>query len=77
MYDYDKMNPIIKKHELSRAQEAEAEGFWVQSQAQKTWGTKQLSETLSLNKIQNRAGDVAHWSSAPEFNPLYPQNKKT
>ncbi len=32
-------------------------------------GTKQFSEILSLNKIQNRAGDVAQWFSAPEFNP--------
>ena len=43
----------------------------------KQWqGAKQLSETLSLNKIQNRAGDMAQWSSAPEFNPWHHPSKK-
>ncbi len=30
---------------------------------------KQLSETLSLNKIEKWAGNVARWLSAPDFNP--------
>ena len=47
------------------AQESETEGSQVQSQPQ------QLSETLSLNKIQKGAGDVAQWLSAPGFNPWY------
>ncbi|KAG3260536.1 hypothetical protein H1C71_015504 [Ictidomys tridecemlineatus] len=58
-------NPCISR-------EAEAGGSRVQSQLQQKQGTKQLSETLSLNKIQNKPGDVAQWPSAPEFNPQYP-----
>ena len=59
------------------AREAEAGGSQVQSQPQQKRGAEQLSETLSLNKIQNRAGDVAQWSSAPEFNPQYSKSKKS
>ncbi|MFY0304424.1 hypothetical protein V4Y02_23515, partial [Escherichia coli] len=43
-----------------------------QSQPQQWQGAKQLSETLSLNKIQNQAEDVAQWLSAPEFHTCYP-----
>ncbi len=50
---------------------AEAGGSQVQSQHQQKQGTKQLRETLSVNKIQHRAGDGAQWSNAPEFNPWY------
>ncbi len=39
--------------------ETETGGLQVQSQTQQKQGTKQLSEALSLNKIQNKAGDVA------------------
>ncbi len=47
------------------AQEAEAGGLQVQSPSLTTrQSTKQLNEILFLNKIQNRAGDVALWSSA-------------
>ena len=54
------------------AREAEAGGSHVQSWPQQEQSAnKQLSETLSLNKIQNRAEDVAQWSSAPEFNLGY------
>ena len=56
-------------------QEAETGGFWVQSQPQQKRGAKQFSETLSLNKIQNRAGIVAQWLSGPEFNPWYQKNE--
>ncbi len=49
--------------------EAETGGLRVQSQPQRWRGPKQLSETPSLNKIQNGAGDAAQWSSAPEFIP--------
>ena len=44
------------------AWEAETGEWRVQSQPLQKRGTKQLSETLSLNTIQNRAGDVAQWS---------------
>ena len=40
------------------AQEAEAGGSQVQSQPQQQPGAKQLSETLSLNKIQNKTRNV-------------------
>ncbi len=53
-------NPVV--------QEAEAGGSRVQSQPQQQRGPEPLSQTLSLNKIQNRA----QWLSAPEFNPWYP-----
>ena len=46
------------------AQEAEARELQVQSQSQQKRGAKQLSEALSLNKIQNMTGDVAQWLSA-------------
>ena len=38
----------------------------------------QLSETLSLNKIEKMAADVTQGLSAPEFNPWYQKqrNKK-
>ena len=56
---------------------AEAGGLPDQSQLQQWQGTKQLNETLSLNKIQNRTGNVVQWLSAPELNPWYPPpNKK-
>ncbi len=51
------------------AREADARGSQVLGQPQQKQGTKQLSETPSVHKIQNGAGDVAQWSSAPEFNP--------
>ena len=47
---------------IPAAQGAKAGGSQVQSQPQRKQGPEQLSETLSLNKIQNRAGDVAQWS---------------
>ena len=50
-------------------QEAEAGGFQVQGQPQQQQDTKQCNETLSLNKIQNRTGDVAQWLSSPGSNP--------
>ena len=62
---------------IPAAQEAEAGGSRVQSQPQQQQGTSQLSETLSLNKAQNRAGDAAQWSSAPEFSPGTKTNKQT
>ena len=58
------------------AREAEAGRSQVQSQAQQKQGTKQLSETRSLSKIQDRAGDVAQWLNVPEFNPQYQKKKK-
>ena len=36
-------------------------------QSQQWGGTKQLSETLSLNKVQDKTGDVAHRLGTPEF----------
>ena len=54
---------------IPAAQKAETGESRVQSQPQQL--SEALSETLSLNKIQKRAGDVAQWSSAPEFNPQY------
>ena len=51
------------------ARDAEGGGWQVQIQPQQKRGPKQLSETLSLNKIQNRAGDGAQWPSTTEFNP--------
>ncbi len=59
------------------AREAEAGRSLVQSQPQQKQGAKQLSDTLSLNKIQNRAGDAAQWLSASEFNPSTLPKKKT
>ena len=44
---------------IPMAQEAEAGGSPVLRQPQYKLGTKQLSEALSLNKIQNWIGDVA------------------
>ncbi len=64
---------------ISAALEAEAGGSRVQIQSQQWRGAEQLSETLCLNKVQNKAGHVAQWLSAPEFNPWYPptpQKKK-
>ncbi len=59
------------------AQEAETGGSQVRSQPPQWPGSKQLSETLSLiKKKKNRAGDVAQWWSAPEFNPGYRKRKK-
>uniref|UniRef100_A0A8C9PWJ1 Uncharacterized protein n=1 Tax=Spermophilus dauricus TaxID=99837 RepID=A0A8C9PWJ1_SPEDA len=55
--------------------EAEPGGLQIQSQSQELGDTKQLSETLSLNKIQNRARDVAQWLSVPEFNPTTCQKR--
>ena len=55
---------------IPAAQETETGGSQVQSQPQQKQGAKQFRETLCLNKIQNRAKDVAQWLSAPEFNPL-------
>ncbi len=60
------------------APEAEEGGSRVQSQPQLKQGPKQLNETLSLNKIQNRAGNMTQWLSVPEFNSQYQKtNNKT
>ncbi len=61
---------------IAVAWEAEAGGSKVQSQPQQKRGPKPLGETLSLNKMQNRAGDVVQWLSAPEFNSQLPKRKK-
>ncbi len=45
--------------QIPGALEAEAVGSRVQSQPQEQQGTKQFSETLSLNKIVKRVWDVA------------------
>ncbi len=44
---------------IPEAWKAEAGGSRIQSQPQQKLGPKQLSDTLSLNKTQNWAGDVA------------------
>ena len=41
-------------------------------------GAKEIREILSLNEIQNGAGDVSQCSSSPEFNLWYaPCSNKT
>ena len=65
---------------IPAAGKAETGESQVQSQPQQKQSAKQLSETLSLNKIQNRARDVAQWLSATDFYPWYtlttPQKRK-
>ena len=55
--------------------EAKTGELLVQNQPQQKQGTKQLSETLYLNKIQNSTGDVAQWLSAPESDLRYAPQK--
>ncbi len=50
---------------IAASREAEAGGWRIESQLQQKQGAKQLNETLSLSRIQNRAGHVAWWLSAP------------
>lgn len=40
------------------------------------WAPKQLDKTLSLNKILQRAEDVAQWLCARGFNPQTKKRKK-
>ncbi len=58
---------------ISVAQEAETGESQVQSQPHQGQGTQQLSETLSLNKIQNQAG---MWLSGPVPLSSIPSTKK-
>ena len=49
----------------------------VSSKQPQQWGsTKQLSEILSLNKVQVKTGVVAHRLDAPEFSQSLYQKKK-